>query len=168
MYSPEEPLSALAVCPAADVALSLPSTHCSVSRLKVTASPQGLRISPVSMRTLLSVVHIHSYAASPRPHAGLSSQEKHGLLSPRVSYRQEVAWKCLQETRQGSYSNSDRLKTNGPKARDMAHCARELALAENPHGGSQLPVQPPVPSGLHGYKAYMWCTDIHVAPHICT
>lgn len=60
------------------------------------------------------------------------------------------------------------FKTDGQKARDMAHCARELALAENPHGGSQLPVQPPVPSGLHGYKAYMWCTDIHVAPHICT
>lgn len=119
--SPEEPLSALAVCPAADVPLSFPSTHCSVSRLKVTANPRGLRISPVSMRTLLSVVHTHSHAASPRPHAGPSSQEMHGLLSPRVSYRQKGTWKYRRRQDRDCDQIKVILKTDRQRARDMAH-----------------------------------------------
>ena len=58
---------------------SLPSIHCSRKRPRVTASPQGLHISPVSLGTLLPVIHTLSHAASPGPNSGLNSQEMDDL-----------------------------------------------------------------------------------------
>ena len=41
--------------------------------------PRGLRISPVSLGTLLPGIHTHSCAASPGPSGGLNSPEINGL-----------------------------------------------------------------------------------------
>lgn len=68
--------SALEIGPAADVSFSLPSTHCSRKRPRVTATPLGLHISPASMGTLLPVIHTLFHAAFPAPNGGLNSQEE--------------------------------------------------------------------------------------------
>lgn len=56
--------------------LSLPSTHCSRKRPRITATPLGLHISPASMGTLLPVIHTLFHAAFPDPNSGLNSQEE--------------------------------------------------------------------------------------------
>lgn len=82
---------------------SLPDTHCSMSRLKVTPNPQGLRISPVSMRTVLSDVHTQSCAACCLSRSPVSPE----FSRDTGCTLQEGIWKCLGEVRQGSRSNSN-------------------------------------------------------------